>query len=98
LKRRPRLSRPAQTDLTEIWLYIAEEEPRAADRLIDRIWSQCQRLAALPRLGRLRPDLAPEIRVFPVGRYLILYRETESGIEVARIRAGEMDLTRLFPD
>ena len=94
---RARLSGPARTDLLEIWLYVADDSPTAADRLLDRIHRRCEALARMPRLGRLRPDLAPGVRSFAVGRYLILYREARGGgIEVVRVRAGEMDLTRLF--
>ena len=94
---RARLSGPARTDLLEIWLYVADDSPTAADRLLDRIHRRCEALARMPRLGRLRPDLAPSVRSFAVGRYLILYREARrGGIEVVRVRAGEMDLTRLF--
>jgi plasmid stabilization system protein ParE len=96
LSRRTRLSRPAKSDLIEIWTYVAEGSPQAADRLIDRIRSRCDVLARLPQMGRLRPELAEGIRSFPVGRYLILYRERRGGIEVARVRGGEMDLSRLF--
>jgi toxin ParE1/3/4 len=62
------ISRPAQTDLLEIWLFVARDSPVAADRLLDRILRRCQRLAQMPRQGRLRPELAPEIRSVAVGR------------------------------
>jgi len=98
LSRRARLSRPARTDLVEIWTYVAEDDPTAADRLIDRIWSRCDLLARTPQMGRLRSDLAEGLRSFPVGRYLILYQESRGGIDVARVRSGETDLPRLFED
>ena len=96
MSRRARLSRPARNDLIEIWTYVAEDSPKAADRLIDRLRNRCAILARLPQLGRLRPELAEGIRSFPVGRYLIFYRERRGGIEVARVRGGEMDLKHLF--
>lgn len=96
MSRRARLSRPAKNDLIEIWTYVAENGPEAADRLINRIRSRCEVLARLPQMGRLRPELAEGIRSFPVGRFLILYRERRGGIEVARVRGGEMDLSRFF--
>lgn len=93
---RLKLSGPARADLLEIWLYIAEDNPGAADRLLERIHRRCEALARMPKLGRLRPDLAPGIRSVAVGRYLVFYGETPKGIQVVRIRAGVMDLTRLF--
>lgn len=53
-------------------------------------------LARMPQMGRLRPELAEGIRSFAVGRYLILYRQSQGGIEVARVRGGELDLAHLF--
>lgn len=96
MSRRAHLSHPARTDLIEIWTYVAEGSPEAADRLIDRIRRRCDVLARMPQMGRLRPELAEGIRSFPVGRYLILYRQSRGGIEVARVRGGEMDLSRFF--
>lgn len=96
MSRRARLSRPARTDLVEIWVYVAENDPKAADRLIEALHSRCNLLARLPRLGRLPPDVAPGIRSFPFGRYLILYRERKGGIEVVRVCSGRRDLKRLF--
>ena len=65
----------AEEDLIEIWTYIAADNPVAAEKLVDRIDAKCEILADSPRLGPARPDIAPNLRYFPVGRYLILYRE-----------------------
>jgi toxin ParE1/3/4 len=78
----------AEADLLEIWLHVAQDSPRAADRLLDRIETQCRLLADNPRLGRARPDVAPEARAWIVGRYLLLYRERDDGIEVVRVVHG----------
>jgi toxin ParE1/3/4 len=96
LSTRLKLSGPARADLLEIWCYTAEGSVAAADRLLDRIHKRCNALTRMPRQGRLRPELGPELRSVPVGRYLIFYRETPRGVEVVRVRGGEMDLARLF--
>ena len=41
----------AEEDLIDIWSYIAEDSPQAADRLLDKIDEACARLADHPRLG-----------------------------------------------
>jgi toxin ParE1/3/4 len=96
LSTRLKLSRPARADLLQIWCYAAQRSVAAADRLLDRIHKRCDALTRMPRVGRLRPELAPGLRSVPVGRDLILYRETPRGVEVVRVRGGEMDLARLF--
>ncbi len=82
----------AEEDLIEIWTYIAADNPVAAEKLVDRIDAKCQILAESPDLGPARPDIAPNLRYFPVGRYLILYREIAGGIEVVRVVHGARHL------
>jgi toxin ParE1/3/4 len=87
----------ARTDLLQIWLHIAERNPQAADRLLDLIDQKCRLLAEMPGLGRARPELRPDLRSFPVGQFLILYRPMgDSGIEIVRIVRGVRDLAILF--
>jgi toxin ParE1/3/4 len=95
----PDLRRTAQAeeDLIELWLYIAQDNPGAADCLLDEIEDKCTLLAANPQLGAARPDIAPECRSFPVGRYLILYRLIPDGVEVVRVVQGSRRLEGLFP-
>jgi toxin ParE1/3/4 len=72
----------AEEDLIEIWLYIAEDDQKAADTFLNKIDGTCARLANHPAIGPGRPDLAPELRYFAIGRYLILYRKVSGGIDV----------------
>jgi len=88
----------AEDDLIKIWLYIAQHNPNSADMLLDKIDAACELLAEYPGTGSARVDLAPELRYFAVGRYLILYREVSSGIEVVRVAHGARHLPDLFPD
>lgn len=78
----------AREDLIELWSYIAADSPGAADRLLDEIGDKLRMLAASPRLGPARPDIAEGVRLFPVRRYVILYRELPDGIEVVRVVHG----------
>jgi toxin ParE1/3/4 len=86
----------AEDDLIEIWLYIARDNQKRADTLLDKIDQACALLAAHPAIGPARPDLAPELRYSTVGRYLILYREIAGGIEVVRIVHGARHLPDLI--
>lgn len=41
----------AQTDFLDAWLYITEEDPLAADRVLDAIEKEAQLLALQPTMG-----------------------------------------------
>jgi toxin ParE1/3/4 len=86
----------ANLDLVEIALYIAKQNPVAADRWLERIDEKCRRLAQMPDLGRARPDLAPGLRSLPMGSHVIFYRPAPDGIQVIRILHGSRDVSRLF--
>lgn len=90
------ISDQAQEDLTEIWLYIANDSTRAADAYIDLLFSQCQSLCAAPEMGRKREDLLPGIRCLAFRRYLIFYRQSSAALEIIRILSAYRDVEALF--
>ena len=47
----------AQLDVLEAWLYIAEDNPKAADRVLDTIDQESKILLMQPLMGRARPEL-----------------------------------------
>ena len=47
----------AAIDMREIWDYIAESSPDAADRVIADVLDTIEALAPLPHQGYRRPDL-----------------------------------------
>jgi plasmid stabilization system protein ParE len=81
------LSPEAMADLQEIWIYIAKDNPAAADKLEDDIYQACELLAKNPRLGHKRPDLTNEPVLFwPVrGQYLVIYQRSTQPLKVVRI-------------
>lgn len=89
-------SKLAKLDLLSIWAYIAEDNPNAADKLLESIDEKCKLLAENPKLGQARPDIAPTMRYFPIKNYLILYQEHASGIEVVRVIQGSRDLNAII--
>jgi toxin ParE1/3/4 len=86
----------AEEDLIDIWSYIAQDNPQAADDLLDEIDTKASKLASSPYLGAARPDIAPELRHSLVGRYLILYRVITDGIQVVRVVHGARNLPNLL--
>ena len=94
----PRIVRTsrAEEDLLEIWRYIADDNPGAADRVLDAIAAACKVVAENPAAGRLREELAPRVRSFTVGNYLVFYRPMQKGIVVIRVLHGARDLPGLI--
>jgi len=61
----------AELDLVEIGVRIARNNPMAADRWLGLVDEKCRLLATMPHMGRDRGDLAPNLRSFPIGEYIL---------------------------
>jgi toxin ParE1/3/4 len=91
------LQRPeAESDLDEIWWYIAQDNPNNADDFLDQIQKQCAILVDFPHLGTSRDEIKKGLRSQPIGNYLIFYFPLENGIELVRVFHGSRDIQRLF--
>lgn len=92
-----RLAPAADTDIDGLAEHIARTQSlAAADRFIDAIYEKCELLALHPDIGRLRPELAPRLRSFPAGPFIILYRPRGRAIEIVRVVRGARDIPALF--
>ncbi len=96
----PRIKRSkrAKLDMTQIWLHIGENNFPAANQFISRINETLDMLAKFPGAGQMRDDLAPALRSFPVGKYLLLFTRIKGGISLVRVVHGARDLPALFND
>ena len=81
ITRRPQ----AEEDILEIWLFIAEDNVAAADRWFDRLDEILFLCATQPTMGRVRDELAPGLRSFPFGCYVVFYEPLHDGIDVVRV-------------
>ena len=90
------LTNRAQDDLIAIWVYVARDNPAAADRLLDALDERMGALATHPLLGPARPDIAPDLRYLVADNYLILYRLLGDEVEVVRVLHGARNLSALF--
>ena len=59
------MSEPAQADLTDIYTYIALDNPDAAERFVDDLVRQMYQLAELGLSGSPRDWIRPGLRAFP---------------------------------
>lgn len=90
---KPVVFRPAaEADLLAIAAYIAEHDPARARKLVARLRERCNRLSDRPHLGRPRPELGEDVRGLWEKPYLMLYRVTESEVEILTIIHGARDL------
>jgi toxin ParE1/3/4 len=86
--RKPR----AKNDLIEIWRYLAERSPAAADRLLDRVAEIAHMLAEHPLAGRARPEFAENQRSFPVESLVVFYMARQDRIDIIRVLSARRDL------
>lgn len=82
----------AESDLIEVWAYIARENTSAADSALDRIERVLRMLADNPLIGRARPELGSGLRSFTIGSRVAFYRVTGEGIDLVRVLGGAMDI------
>jgi toxin ParE1/3/4 len=75
----------ALADITEIYLYIAADDPKAAARVVGRIQAAVRLLAELPHRGR--PSRWPGTRelIIPGTPYIVPYRVQGELVEILRV-------------
>jgi len=86
----------ALADLEEIYDYIAEDNPSAAGAFLSKLKERCGLLAEQPLIGRERSEIRPDLRGFPFGRYVILYRVLVEEVEIVTVIHGARDVENLF--
>ena len=95
-----RLSPEAESELDDIWLYIARESGslEIANRVVDEITESLWFLARHPFIGRKRDhDLRPGLRTFTAGQFVIVHRvEREDVVLVLHIFHGKRDIESLL--
>jgi toxin ParE1/3/4 len=88
----------AKSDLVDILAYIGERNRVAARRLAKELTKLFNPLARFPLLGRDRQELAPGLKSYPLGNFVVFYRPMKAGIEVIRVLHGARDIPPLFQD
>jgi toxin ParE1/3/4 len=92
-----RLSRQAEQDLEDIWLYLGKHNELIADQQIAQILDRFPMLSQFPDMGRQRDDLLTGLRSFPIKPYLIFYTKITDGIEIVRVLHQSRDIETQFP-
>ena len=87
------ISNPAGADIESIAARIAADRPRAADRWLRRLYRTFELLGRNQKLGRVRPELPPEVRSFSMRPFTIYYRITSHKVSMIRILHGRQATT-----
>jgi addiction module RelE/StbE family toxin len=75
--------------LLEIERFVARDDPRAADRLVDKLIDRGEALAEHPDRGRRLLELSESgLRELVVDNYRIVYRRTPKVVEVLTVFEG----------
>jgi toxin ParE1/3/4 len=97
-----RLAPEAEAQLDGIWRHIAGETGTVdtANRVVDNITDRFWLLAKHPFMGRKRDDLAPGLRSFVVGDYVIIHRiegiEDDRTVFISFVFHGSQDIESFF--
>ncbi len=90
----------AQSDIFDIWRYIANDSEDAADRVEQAIYDACALVAQAPRRGHSRPDLTPRSLCFwtltRYPNYTVVYRPEPAPIQVVAVLHGKRNIRRLL--
>jgi addiction module RelE/StbE family toxin len=85
----------ALDDAREVFDYVRDRNPSAANRILDAIDDACLGLREFPQSGR--PYGILELRVISVRVYLVFYRylPTDNLVEIVKVVDGRRDYGRL---
>jgi len=91
------LSPEAFEDLQLISDFIATDNMRAADKVLDEFFDAFEKLAQWPGQGHTRSDLTDrDVRFWPVGSYLVVYREASAPLQIVAVLHGARDIPRIM--
>ncbi len=91
-----KISRQADLDLEDLWVYLAQYDAVKADQLLGEIFNKFPMLAQFPSMGKMREEIAQGLRSFPVKPYIIFYKPMIGWVEIVRILHQSRDIDNLF--
>jgi len=88
----------AVKDLSDIWSYAVETWTESqADKYYKLIISACSTIAKKPQIGKLYPEIYPDLQGRLASKHIIFYRVLkDQSIEITRILHERMDLKNKF--
>lgn len=90
------ISDAANNDLLQLFSYLFDRNPVAADEILGDIDLKIRSLTNFPFIGRLRSTLGAELRSVVCGMYVIFYQVGRDQITVLRVLDGRRDIDTEF--
>jgi toxin ParE1/3/4 len=91
---RYRITPLARQDLSEIWEYSERTWGTAqAEAYLRDLERSFGTIARGQGIGRLRPDLGPDIRALPVNRHMVFYLPREREVAILRVLHHRRDFS-----
>ena len=78
--------------------FIAQDNPHRAFTFIAELRNQYTRVAASPKVFRLRTELGNDIRSCAYGSYVIFFQESPVELCIVRVLHGAMDIENRFSE
>ncbi len=77
----------------EIAEYISRDNPTAAEKWIETVFSKVEQLKSFPESGRIVPEInSKDFRELIYGNYRIIYRVEKTQVSILTIRHGKQIL------
>ena len=99
-----RRTKQVRQDIIDIYIYIGQRNPDAAERVVDAIERCIRGLARFSGIGRLWSPADPRLSgmrvvpVLPYRNYLIFFRPVEDRVEIYRVVHGARQLERIVEE
>jgi toxin ParE1/3/4 len=91
-----RVSDGAIANLADIYRFTDERwGPEKADEYAATLQATFIELCQYPSIGRRRSEIPRGMRVWPVGRHLIIYLPTDEELQIVRVVHIRQDLSRI---
>jgi len=90
------VSEQADADLLQIYQYLTERNPTAAESLIRRIDRTFENLMHFPFIGRERSSLARGVRSIVANTYVVFYTVERDRVTIVRVLDGRRDIDAEF--
>ena len=79
--------------LSDIYEYISEDNPVAAQKVVEGIYEKAQILKTFPKIGyKYKDEEEGEIRILLYGHYRIAYLVKPGAVEILGVFHGSLDI------